>query len=67
MKDNMAKAEDYIGLTKRSSQDKAERDSLVFRLIRIDKEDFLSYPDDERTDRICVEIDDGKVSKATIK
>ena len=63
----MAKAEDYIGLTKRSSQDKAERDSLVFRLIRIDKEDFLSYPDDERTDRICVEIDDGKVSKATIK
>lgn len=63
----MAKAEDYIGLTKRGAQDKAEKDSFVFRLIRIGKEDFLPYPDDDRTDRVCVEIDDGKVSKATIK
>ena len=63
----MAKAEDYIGLTKRGAQDKAEKNSFVFRLIRINKEPFMDYPTDVRTDRICIEIDDGVVSVATIQ
>jgi len=57
----------YLGLTKKSAQNKAEQQNLIFRLIRVDTEDFLSYPDDKRTDRVCCEIDDGKVSKASIQ
>jgi hypothetical protein len=56
----------FLGLTKKRAQDKAEVLNLVFRLIRINNENFLPYPEDKRTDRICVEIDDGAVTKATI-
>jgi hypothetical protein len=58
---------EYISLTKKQAQDKAERKNFIFRLIRIDAESFLPYPDDVRQDRLCVEIDDGKVSKVTVQ
>lgn len=61
------KAEDFIGLTKRNAQDKAESKNMIFRLIRIDKTDFFSYPEDVRTDRVCAEIDEGKITKASIQ
>ena len=57
---------DYIGLTKKRAQDKAEADNLIFRLLKIDNEDFFSFPTDKRTDRICIEITKGVVSKAVI-
>jgi len=63
----MAKATDFIGLSKKSAQDLAEKRSLIFRLIRVDEEDFFSYPEDHMTDRVCVEIDKGKVTKAVLR
>ncbi len=57
----------YIGLGKRTAQNKAELDNLIFRLIRVDGESFLSYPEDVREDRLCVEIDNDKVSKAVVQ
>jgi len=61
--------ESFIGLTKKSAQNKAEAENLIFRLVSIDKEPYLSYPaeDDVRNDRICVEIENGKVVKATLQ
>ena len=63
------KAEDYLGLTKKSCQDKAEGKNIIFRLISKDGEPFFSYPDDSdiRTDRICVELENGLVVKVTVK
>ncbi len=61
------KAEDFIGMTKKGSQNKAEEANLIFRLIRIDSEPFLPYPEDVRDDRLCVEIENGKVVKASIQ
>jgi hypothetical protein len=58
---------DYLGLTKKQAQDKAERKNYIFRLIRIDAENFLPYPDDVRQDRLCVELDGGKVTKVTVQ
>ena len=58
---------DFIGMTKKRAQDVAELKNLIFRLISIDGDPFLAYPEDERTDRVCVEIENGKVSKATIR
>lgn len=65
----MADANAFLGLTKKGAQNKAEAMNLIFRLVRIDGADFLGYPseDDKREDRICVEIDNGNVSKATIQ
>lgn len=62
----------FLGLTKKGSQDLAERNNIIFRLIRIDSENFMNYPEDkddrsEHADRICIEIDNGKVTKATFK
>jgi hypothetical protein len=58
----------YLGLTKKSAQNKAENAGLIFRLIRIDGESFLDYPkdDEKRDDRICIEIDSSQVTKAII-
>lgn len=61
------KAEDFIGLTKKRAQDTAEAKNMIFRLIAIDGETFLSYPEDVRNDRVCVEINNGRVSKAIIQ
>jgi hypothetical protein len=65
--DKMATAEEFIGLSKSKAQDVAEYKSLIFRLISIDGESFFGYPEDVRTDRICVEIEKGKVVVATIQ
>lgn len=61
------KAEDFVGLTKKTAQNKAEECNYIFRLIRIDNEPFLSWPEDVRTDRLCVEIDNGKVTTAVVQ
>lgn len=61
------KSEDFIGLTKKGAMDKAEAKNFIFRLIRINEKNFFSYPSDTRTDRVCIEIDNGAVSKATIQ
>jgi hypothetical protein len=57
----------YIGMSKKGAQNKAEVENLIFRLIRIDGENYLPYPEDRADDRICIEIDAGKVSKAVIR
>jgi hypothetical protein len=56
----------FLGKSKKSAQDLAERNNLIFRLIRIDTENYLPYPDDKREDRICVELENGKVIKAIL-
>ena len=61
------KAEDFLGLNKKDAQNKADRYNFIFRLIRIDDKTFFSYPLDTRTDRICVEIDNGEITKATVQ
>jgi hypothetical protein len=61
------KSEDFLGLTKKGAQDKAEAKNLIFRLIRKDEQTFFSYPTDNRIDRICVEIDKGQVTKAVFQ
>lgn len=53
----------FCGLGKKDAQNLAEAYNLIFRLIRIDDRNMFSYPEDSRTDRVCVEIDKGKVSK----
>lgn len=65
----MSNADAFLGLTKKRAQDLAEAKNMIFRLIRIDEEQFLPYPPPEEalTDRICVEIDKSKVTKATIQ
>jgi hypothetical protein len=63
----MANADTFLGLTKKGAQDRAEALNLVFRLISIDGESYFSYPEDQRQDRICVEITGGKVTKAVLQ
>jgi hypothetical protein len=63
----MSEAKDFEGLTKKGAQNKAEAENLIFRLIKVDGAEFLAYPEDTRTDRICIEIEGGKVVKATIQ
>lgn len=63
----MADASIFLGLSKKRAQDVAEGKNMIFRLIRIDGEAFYGYPEDTRTDRVCIEIDNGAVSKATIQ
>lgn len=60
-------AEKYIGLTKKSAQNLAEAQNIIFRLISIDGEDYFGYPEDSREDRICVEINGSVVTKAVIQ
>lgn len=56
----------FIGLSKHRAQDKAEQLYFVFRLIRVDDNQIQAYPEDIRDDRVCVEIDNGQVTKAII-
>ena len=58
---------EFLGLTKKQAQNKAEAKNFIFRLIRINNDNYMSYPDDVRQDRVCIEIDAGAVSKATIQ
>jgi hypothetical protein len=57
----------FIGLGKKDAQNLAEAYNMIFRIIRVDDKDMFSYPEDNRDDRICIEIDHGKVSKATVQ
>lgn len=61
------KAEHFIGMTKKGAQSESEKQNMIFRLIRVDAENFLDYPEDVREDRLCVEIENGKVVKASIQ
>lgn len=61
------KESDFIGLSKKSAQNKAEAMNLTFRLIRIDNQTFFDYPEDKREDRICVEVDNFQVSKVSFR
>lgn len=65
----MATESDFLGLTKKNAQDKAERMDLIFRLIRIDGEQYFGYPEegDVRHDRVCVEIDNTKITKVVLQ
>jgi hypothetical protein len=63
----MNNAESFIGLSKKSAQNLAESKNMIFRLIRIDDERFLDYPEETLYDRVCIEIDQGKVTKSTIQ
>jgi hypothetical protein len=59
-------AEEFIGKSKFMAQNLAESKNMIFRLISIDGEPYLSYPEDIRDDRVCVELVAGKIVKATI-
>ncbi len=60
-------ADDFIGLSKKKAQDVAEYNSLIFRLVKVDGEEMLGYPTDSNVERICVEIENGKVVKASMQ
>ena len=51
----------FIGLSKKASQDLAEQCNFIFYLIRIDDKEFFPYPNDKRNDRVCIEIENGFV------
>ena len=57
----------FIGKSKKSAQDLAEKNNMIFRLISSDGQQFFPYPNDNRSDRICVELENGKVVKASIQ
>jgi len=57
----------FLGLSKKRGQDLAESLNVVFQLIRIDQEEYFSYPSEqERSDRVFIEIEQGKIVKATV-
>lgn len=60
----MVTTTDFIGLSKKAAQNLSEKSNLIFRLIKVDGEDFFSEPTDKVNDRICIWIDNGKVTKA---
>ena len=60
-------SDEFLGLTKKQAQDRAEAKNMIFRLISVDGDSYFGYPVDERTDRICIEIEGGKVSKASLQ
>lgn len=62
----MVSSKDFLGLTKKGAQNLAEAKNLIFRLVSVDGEKFLGWPEDILDDRICVELVDGKVAKARI-
>lgn len=58
---------EFIGMSKVGAQNRAESKNWVFRLVSVNGEVFLGYPEDTRDDRVCVEIVNGKVVKAEIR
>ena len=60
-------SEQFLGLTKNGAQNLAEVNNLIFRLIRIDDKNMFGYPEDNRDDRICIEIEKGAVVKAVLQ
>ena len=63
----MHNANDFIGLSKVASQNLAEKKNIIYHLVRIDGEMFFDYPSEIRDDRVCVEIENGRVVKASIQ
>lgn len=63
----MIKAEKFLKMSKHKAQDTAELNNMLFHLIRIDDRVIQTYPKDVRDDRICVEIDNGQITKASIQ
>lgn len=63
----MSASSEFIGQTKKGAQNLAESKNLIFRLVSVDGEAFLGYPEDIREDRVCVEIVHGKVTRALIQ
>lgn len=63
----MANAESYVGMTKKSAQSKSEFENLIYRVVSVDGEKFLGFPEDKREDRVCVIIENGKVIQAFIQ
>jgi len=61
------KEEQYLNLSKRSAQNLAEAQNFLFRLISVDGDPFMPYPEDTRDDRVCIEITAGKVSKVVFQ
>ena len=60
-------ADTFVGKSKKEAQDIAEKANLIFRLVSVDGNKFLGYPEDNREDRICVELSKGKVIKAELQ
>lgn len=63
----MASGNDFLGMTKKAAQNAAEAKNMIFRLVSVDGEKYLGYPDDRRSDRVCVEVTDGKVTSAVVR
>jgi hypothetical protein len=55
----------YVGLTKQAAEAKADRDDRPWRIGREDDEQF-ALTQDFIEDRVTFEIDDGKVTTATL-
>lgn len=62
----MKEASEFVGMGKRPAQNKAEARGLIFRLVSVDGEQILGYPEDSRDDRVCVEVEGTKVVKAVM-
>jgi hypothetical protein len=61
-------ADRFLGVGKAKAHDLAEQLNLVFRLVSVNGELFLGYPTDGvRSDRVCVEIINGSIVKASIQ
>lgn len=60
-------ASQFLNLSKVAAQNLAEAKNMIFRLISINGEPYFSYPEDAREDRVCVEIKNGQVVKASIQ
>lgn len=54
---------DFLGKSKWQSQGLAESNNLIFRLLRVDDRQMFSMPTDKRSDRVCIEIENGEVVK----
>jgi len=59
--------EQFLGLTKRQSYSLAEKLGLMPHLVRMDERKLFGYPEDKRDDRVCLEFDSRKVTKATLQ
>jgi hypothetical protein len=63
----MISAENFINLSKRQAQNLAEANYMIFRLISDNGENILGYPEDTRNDRVCVKVENERVTEAIIQ
>ena len=63
----MAAASDFIGRSKKGAQDLAEARNLVFRLVSVDGENMLGWPEDKFEQRVCCVLAGGKVTQAELR